>query len=57
MRLAAATGLVHEVRVAQLVGPERFIRHAQDWVERHAPSETVHGLPVRLPVLRKVLGQ
>jgi hypothetical protein len=57
MRLATATGLVHEVRIAQLIGPERFLHHAEDWVERHAPLETVHGLPVRLPALRKVLSQ
>jgi hypothetical protein len=57
MHLAASTGLVHEVRVAQLVGPERFLHHAGDWVQRHAPSEMDRGLRVRLPIFRNVLSK
>jgi hypothetical protein len=53
--LAAATALVHEVRIAQLVGHEMFVEQAEQWVQRNASAETKFGLPARLQVLRTVL--
>lgn len=53
--LASATAIVHEVRIAQLVGAKTFLHEAEQWAARNAPTETNFGLPARLKVLRSVL--
>jgi hypothetical protein len=55
IRIAAMTLMVHEVRIARLIGPKRFLESAEAWVGRNAPNDARYGLPVRLPILRDLL--
>lgn len=54
IRLAAATSLVHEVRIAKFIGVKALIREAERWVSRNAPTGMRYGLPVRLPILEQL---
>ncbi len=53
--LSAATMLVHEVRIAKLIGPNLLLREAQDWLLHNNPPGPAAGLAARFEVLRAAL--
>jgi hypothetical protein len=53
--LTAATMLVHEVRIAKLMGPAPFLTEAEDWILHNNPPGPPAALTARLAFLRAVL--
>lgn len=54
MSLTAATMLVHEIRVARLIGPTTLLVGAEDWLRRNNPPGLKAGLAARIDLLRSV---
>ncbi|WP_142395293.1 hypothetical protein [Mycobacterium avium] len=54
VRLATASMIAHETRIAQLLGKNVVLELARAWVKKNAPSDAV-GIGLRLPILETVL--
>lgn len=54
VRIATATMIAHETRIAQILGKNAMIDLATRWVEKNSPPGNV-GIGFRLPILRAVL--
>jgi hypothetical protein len=53
--LTAATMLVHEIRVAKLIGPAVLITEGEEWLAKNNPPGLKAGLATRVELLRQVL--
>jgi hypothetical protein len=53
--LTAATMVVHEVRIANLIGAKRLLREAEGWLGRNSPPGDPMGLAARLSILQATL--
>ena len=54
VRIASATMIAHERRIAQLLGKNSIIDIADDWIKTNSPPARM-GIGRRLPILRGVL--
>ncbi|WP_066898650.1 hypothetical protein [Mycolicibacterium houstonense] len=54
IRMATATMIAHEVRIAQIIGKAGLLDMANDWVQTNNPPATM-GIGLRLPILSQVL--
>lgn len=54
VRIATATMIAHETRIAQLLGKEVILTMARAWVKKNATPDSV-GIGLRLPILEQVL--
>jgi hypothetical protein len=54
VRIATATMIAHETRIAQLLGRDAVLDLARAWIEKNAPPDSM-GVGQRLPILEDVL--
>lgn len=54
VRIASATMIAHEVRIAQMLGKQTVLDLARDWVQANTPPAKM-GIGLRLQILERVL--